>query len=464
MSNISQDVQASHKVLTLLENANSHSERIIDGLPGLFLIINEQYDILRGNFESSKILDIDYEDLLRTRFSKLFKKEIWDIFQHHFQKLARDESGTSIKFELGICDHNHGLAERPFYWQLSKMQGSNEAEGTLYSLMGEDISELRNAENRLSSIFTNIPLGILTIDVHGNIEDTYSSYLCCLLGGEEFKGKPFTEIVFGPIDDDLTRDEKQGIDNICKSLNNDETQFDQLSESFPKKIFFYTRDRKKEGKHLQISYKAVAYEGVVKQLLIILEDRTTIIEAEREQERANLLEKQSQAIYESAIRDPLTGLFTRLYMDDRVEAMLHSHNRHNIQAASLVLFDVDHFKPVNDTYGHDVGDRVLKEIAAVILKQARNTDIPIRFGGEEFMVFLPANSRCGYLFAERVREGVGKLAIYEDGKLISVSISGGIASHREGESLKQLVKRADLLLYRAKKEGRNRNIKEDSST
>jgi len=84
-------------------------------------------------------------------------------------------------------------------------------------------------------------------------------------------------------------------------------------------------------------------------------------------------------------------------MADRVEALLNSHNRHNIEDASLVLFDVDHFKEVNDTHGHDVGDRVLKDIAAIILKQTRNTDIPIRFGGEEFMVFLPADAKSGLL-------------------------------------------------------------------
>src|SRR5690606_5155639 len=102
-------------------------------------------------------------------------------------------------------------------------------------------------------------------------------------------------------------------------------------------IFFYQAN-KKDGKHLQLSYKSVSYDNFVKQVLIIIEDRSAFIESEKEQERANLLEKQSKAIYESAIRDPLTGLYTRLYMADRVEALLNSHNRHNITDASLVLF------------------------------------------------------------------------------------------------------------------------------
>ena len=459
MSNLNQNIQASHKVLSLLEKANSHSENIIDELPGIFLILNEKYEILRGNIESSKVLGIDTEDLLRTEFPGLFKKEIWDIFQHNFNCLRDDPNSSSIKFELAIIDHNREKTRKPYYWDLSRIKDSNHAENEIYSLIAKDISELREAEHRLSSIFTNIPLGIFTINERGNIEDNYSNHLLYLLSANDLKSKSIKDVLFQPIIKDLSRDDMHGIDNIFACLNQHEKQFEQLVSTFPANIFFY-RHNKKEGKHLQISYKSVAYENIVKQILIIIEDRSAFIESEKEQERANLLEKQSKAIYESAIRDPLTGLYTRLYMADRVEALLNSHNRHNIADASLVLFDVDHFKEVNDTYGHDVGDKVLKEIAAIILRQARNTDIPIRFGGEEFMVFLPADSQCGLLFAERVRKSVEQLVIHVDDATISVTISGGIASHQVGEGLDTLMKRADLMLYQAKKEGRNKNLEE----
>tara|TARA_R110001592_G_scaffold167131_5_gene402512 strand:+ start:5235 stop:6623 length:1389 start_codon:yes stop_codon:yes gene_type:complete len=458
MSNLNQNIQASHKVLSLLEKANSHSERIIDSLPGVFLILNENFEILRGNQTSSDVLGIEYEDLLRTQFSTLFKSEIWNIFDHYFKQLNKDNIDT--KFELVITDHRNGFGLKSFYWHLSKIKDSNNSEGTVYALSAEDVSELREAENRLSSIFTNIPLGILTIDVKGKIEDTYSNHLQYLLDNHDLKGKSLRELLFNPIESDLSRDEIQGIDNIYNCLNKDEKNFDLLANSFPIKIFFYHDNNKKEGKHLQISYKPVTYDGLVKRLLIIIEDRTAFIQSEKEQERANLLEKQSKAIYESAIRDPLTGLYTRLYMADQVEALLNSHNRHNIADASLVLFDVDHFKEVNDTYGHDIGDKVLKDIAAIILQQARNTDIPIRFGGEEFMVFLPADSQCGFLFAERVRKSVEQLVVHAGSECISVTISGGISSHQTGEKLEPLIKRADQLLYKAKKAGRNMNIEE----
>ena len=463
MSNLNQTIQASHKVLSLLEKANSHSEQIIDSLPGVFLILNEKFEILRGNVEASNILGLEYEALLRTPLSELIKKDIWDVFLFHFNQLNENQTTQGIKFELAIHDHKQHTERKSFYWHITRIEDTNQAEGAVYSLMGKDISELREAENRLSSIFTNIPLGIFTIDECGKIEDTYSNHLLFLLGASDLNQKSLKDVLFEPIKKDLTREEIDGIDNIYTCLNNSEKLFEELSRSFPKNIFFYHPGKKNEGRHLQISYKPVNYDGLLKRLLIIIEDRSAFVASEKEQERANLLEKQSRAIYESAIRDPLTGLYTRLYMADHVEALLNSHNRHNIANACLVMFDVDHFKPINDTYGHDVGDKILKSIGAIILQQSRNTDIPIRFGGEEFLAFLPGDSKSGFLFAERVRKSVEQLVTHVGDEAISVTISGGISSHEVGEDLDSLIKRADQLLYRAKKEGRNRNAIEEST-
>mgnify|MGYP000123429129 CR=1 FL=1 len=164
MSNLNQNIQASHKVLALLEKANSHSEQIIDNLPGVFLILNERFEILRGNLESSKILNLDYEDLLRTHFPSLFTAEEWTVLQHKFNQLTNDPTHAQVNFELAIKDHSQNSSTKSFYWHLSKIEETNNAENSVYSLIAEDITELRQAEDRLSSIFTNIPLGIFTIN------------------------------------------------------------------------------------------------------------------------------------------------------------------------------------------------------------------------------------------------------------------------------------------------------------
>jgi diguanylate cyclase (GGDEF)-like protein/PAS domain S-box-containing protein len=455
MSNINQDIQASHKILSLLEGANSHSEHIIDSLPGVFLVINEKFRILRGNVESANAFGLEHESLLGTNFQDLFNEHVCSLFKHQFKQLEQDESRVSVKFELDINTTSSGKKEKAFYWQLTKMPSGNNAEGKLYSLLGKDISELRVAEDKLSNIFANIPLGILTLDDNGNIEDTYSSYLHCLLGVNDFNGKSFRNLLMEAAHEHLTRDELHGIDNIYECLNKDQFHFEELAPSFPEQLALNNEDPT-DQRYIQLSYKPLVYEGLTKRLLIIIEDKTAFIAAEKEQERVMLIEKQSRAIYESAIRDPLTGLYTRLYMEDGVESMLNSHNRHNINSTSLVMFDIDHFKRVNDTYGHDVGDRALKAIADIILRQVRGTDVPVRFGGEEFMVFLPANDHCCALLSERVRHDVESLNFMVEGKHVPLTISGGVVSHRTDESLKQLIKRADQLLYKAKKAGRNR--------
>jgi len=460
MSNINQDIQASHKILAMQEEASEHSDRIVDMLPGFFIVLNDQYEILRSNIEFAKSYNLNHESVLRMKFSSIFKQEEWAIFEKNLSKLNKDPSLESIKFELSMEDIKSPPTEHPFYWQLSRMGHGNGAEGNLYTIVGEDITQLRESEKKLLSVFASIPLGILTVNENGLIEDTYSNYLGYLLNSDDFKDKKFREVLFDPVFADLSDTEKKGVENLVACLNGSESIFHAQLETFPKVVYFADKSEEKKGKFLQISYKPVCYEGVVKRLLVIIEDRTNIIKAEEDKKKANLLEIQSRAVYESAIRDPLTGLYTRLYMQSEVKDLLIAHDNNMFKDASLIMFDVDHFKKFNDTYGHDVGDQVLAAIGGVVLKQSHDGDIPVRFGGEELMVFLKSDSQSALLLAERVRSEVEKLEIKVGDKIVKVTISGGIASHSAGEDIAQLIKRADLKLYQAKDAGRNRIVAE----
>ncbi|MDQ7010328.1 MAG: diguanylate cyclase [Mariprofundaceae bacterium] len=169
------------------------------------------------------------------------------------------------------------------------------------------------------------------------------------------------------------------------------------------------------------------------------------------------MEEERNAIYEQSIRDPLTGLFTRHYMRDVAIRMLEQHDRDEHSPVALVMLDIDHFKHINDSYGHMTGDKVLRKVGALLLSQGRRMDVPVRFGGEEFAVFIPsAGPEQAYAFAERLREKVAALRFKAGGKGFTVTISAGIAAHQQGESLEALMNRADAALYRAKEGGRNR--------
>jgi len=123
----------------------------------------------------------------------------------------------------------------------------------------------------------------------------------------------------------------------------------------------------------------------------------------------------------------------------------------------LILLDVDHFKKVNDRYGHDVGDLVLKRVAKILQRHTREVDITARLGGEEFLILLPQTDRKGGRnLAERIRKSVKKEEILTPTQIVKVTVSCGVATFKEGDNTDTLLKRADQALYRAKEKGRDR--------
>jgi len=170
---------------------------------------------------------------------------------------------------------------------------------------------------------------------------------------------------------------------------------------------------------------------------------------------------QNAHLYELAMVDGLTGLFVRRYFDTRIEEEIERSKRYG-SPFSVVMMDVDDFKHLNDTYGHLVGDRVLRAIANVVKAQMRGVDTAARYGGEEISVILPRTEMVGaYNLAERIREGIAELRITTDEdppRALGVTASLGIAAYPESKAQtgEDLVRRADRALYRAKKTGKNR--------
>ncbi|HET9988807.1 MAG TPA: sensor domain-containing diguanylate cyclase, partial [Kofleriaceae bacterium] len=170
---------------------------------------------------------------------------------------------------------------------------------------------------------------------------------------------------------------------------------------------------------------------------------------------------QNAHLYELAMVDGLTGLYVRRYFDARIEEEVERSRRYKT-AFSVIMMDIDDFKKLNDTYGHLVGDRVLRAISNVVKGQMRGVDTATRFGGEELAVILPRTEMVGaYNLAERIREGIAELRITTDDeppKVLGVTASLGIAAFPESKAQDgtDLVRRADRALYRAKKMGKNR--------
>jgi two-component system, cell cycle response regulator len=167
-----------------------------------------------------------------------------------------------------------------------------------------------------------------------------------------------------------------------------------------------------------------------------------------------------KASIEMAITDPLTGLYNRRYLETHLNHLIE-HYINRGKALSVVAVDVDFFKAINDTHGHDVGDKVLQELSLRLRANTRSVDLCCRVGGEEFIMVLPNTAtELSSRIAERLRRAVATRS-FECGltQPVPVTVSAGVATLQGSEdTLEKLLKRADQALYAAKREGRNRII------
>ncbi len=177
------------------------------------------------------------------------------------------------------------------------------------------------------------------------------------------------------------------------------------------------------------------------------------------QQRLLEIENLKEKLQDQANHDPLTGLYNRRFLDTVVSRELARCQRANQQLV-VMMIDIDHFKGVNDTYGHPGGDEVLKNLAALLMRQMRVTDVPCRYGGEEFLLLLPgmppdvAMERANQWRGEfgQMRSTLGEFTI-------QCTLSIGVAVYpRDGETISDLTYRADLALYHAKQTGRDRAV------
>lgn len=225
----------------------------------------------------------------------------------------------------------------------------------------------------------------------------------------------------------------------------------------PEAFYLFQSKAKEVKKRENVWGGFIFYGKTVKDLS---ENEKAILELILEQafvmvENAYLYEK----IRLKSVTDELTGLYNRRYFFERLKEEYERTKRYSELEFSVIMLDIDHFKKINDTYGHMAGDAVLKQLARIMKNSIRSADIAARFGGEEFIFILPQTSlKGGVQFAERLRKTVEKYKFQALGHEIPVTISLGVSSYHNKlpYTLDEIIKNADEALYRAKASGRNK--------
>ncbi|USD66921.1 diguanylate cyclase [Vibrio sp. SCSIO 43136] len=245
----------------------------------------------------------------------------------------------------------------------------------------------------------------------------------------------FTQELTRPIVE-LTRQVKNSVNNRYKPIevvaSNDE--IGQLSRAFCETIN-------------QVNEHTNTLEERVRTRTQELNDANDKLENSNRQ-----LEKNNRVLQDAALKDPLTELYNRRAFNGFAEKEMSVAERHVLQT-SLILIDIDHFKKINDVYGHDVGDDVLTQMAKLLSKYTRKENIVCRWGGEEFVILLPqANAEMAMCAMTALQQKI-KQATF--GPIKNLTVSAGIATFKIGEPLQSWVGRADVALYAAKADGRD---------
>jgi len=236
---------------------------------------------------------------------------------------------------------------------------------------------------------------------------------------------------------------QEGMAKISDNVNTTE-DISQLKSAIAKNI-----DLIKDGVEDFISQATTHHEavGIRNQNL---SRKIKQMEKETEQLQQKLTENREKLLY-----DTLTGVQSRLAYDEQIEQEIARWERYG-SSFSYVILDIDHFKNINDKYGHSAGDKALKTIAEIMLLQIRKSDFVFRIGGEEFVLLL-TNTEVSKaeILVEKLRKVVYAREFHFDQDCVSLSLSAGLTDTRDGDSVKSIYERADAALYRAKNSGRN---------
>ena len=411
---------------------------ILDHLPSGVSLVDKDLNFIAWNAEIKRLLQFPDE---------LFEPEAPDMHTLALFNARRGEYGPGEPEELARAVVERARRMEPHVFERTRPDGTvleirgRALPGGGFVSIYTDMTERKRAEEEvrrtasfLQAVLDNLPFGVMVVDrdIRCRYWNRQSEALFDLPPGFVGPGMPMEEVlrqvarngIYGPGDVE---------EHVARRL--------ELIGGFKAHSVEMTRP---DGRSLRVMGAPVLIEGRPEGLVLLQEDIT---------ERRNY-----QATLERlATTDHLTGLLNRRAFLEGAEREIHRARRHGLPLA-LIMFDVDHFKRINDGHGHPAGDEVLRRIAAACRRLLRDEDLIGRLGGEEFAVALVQPPvQVAAAVAERLRQSIEAQAIEYGGRPIPVTISLGIAQLGNGiDTVDQLISQVDARLYTAKREGRNR--------
>ncbi|MFY9073416.1 GGDEF domain-containing protein [Malaciobacter mytili] len=324
---------------------------------------------------------------------------------------------------------------------------------------------IKNLSN-LYQFKKEIELDNTKIEIYNRLSEVFQN---------QFKIKHFTLIEIDNIKSKLTVVKSVGNSFYCKDNISDEPEFcrcartknDVISVDFHHSCPYFEKENKFHYcLNVEISkniYLIINFVCETKNELEELKDKISFVKSYINEAAPSIEVKiLMNALQESAFQDVLTGLYNRKFLEEHSKKLVPQIKRENLNIGVLLL-DMDHFKAVNDEYGHDIGDKVLKELARILNETVRESDLIIRYGGEEFMVLLVGvNSDSDALtVANKIRENVreNEIDVYAGNKLKKTVSIGLSMFPQDSKTLDGVIKNADIALYEAKNSGRDKVVR-----
>lgn len=410
-------------------------------------LINNLSDGMIALDMKNRIIDINRSAavVLGNTEDALLGKNLEDVFPR-FSSVLKDTPEKEVKFEISTN-------EQRFYDVLISPLRDEWPKGLVGRLIIlRDITERKQTELRLLQLHKAVeqsPVSVVITDVQGNIE---------------YVNPFFSQLTGYQLNEVLGKNPR-----IIQSGNTSPEAYKKMWQTIESGKVWRGEllNKKKNGEQyweVELISPVIDSDGTIVNYIAIKEDVTAQKESDaRLREAYDRLEEQMKEIQglqdelrEQAIHDPLTGLHNRHYLKEVLGRELSRAMRERY-VISFMLLDIDHFKHVNDTYGHAAGDAVLRDLADHLAEFTRTGDIVCRYGGEEFLVAFP-NTKEGdaFFIADRLRESIQGTPIYVDHHTISITVSAGISefpTHGQYEAL--ILEATDKALYHAKNNGRN---------